>query len=148
MPRPMVPAPNNNGHVAAVNCCKNLTSFSLNNRISLIPYFSNAGRSIPIPNAKPVYLLWIDAAVLQHLGMNHSATQNFKPARSFTNTASFTITKQATDIHFGTGLGKRKITWPETDFHILAKHFLHKKIKVCFRSANETFSSIYNPSTW
>ena len=40
-----------------VNCFKNLISFSLNNLISLIPYFNSAGRSIPIPNAKPVYLL-------------------------------------------------------------------------------------------
>ena len=42
---------------AAVNCFKNRTSFSLNKRISLMPYFSMAGRSIPIPKAKPVYLL-------------------------------------------------------------------------------------------
>ncbi len=41
--------------IAEVNCFKNLTSFSLKSRISLIPYFSIAGRSIPIPKANPEY---------------------------------------------------------------------------------------------
>src|SRR5215510_8853648 len=47
---------NHKRYTAEVNCFKNLTSFSLKRRISLIPYFNNAGRSIPMPNAKPVYL--------------------------------------------------------------------------------------------
>src|SRR5258705_3012304 len=44
-------------YIALVNCFKNLTSFSLNRRISLMPYLSMAGRSMPMPKAKPVYLL-------------------------------------------------------------------------------------------
>src|SRR5688572_30573118 len=45
-----------NSQIADVNCFKNLTSFSLKRRISLMPYFSIAGRSIPIPKANPEYL--------------------------------------------------------------------------------------------
>ena len=37
--------------VAAVNCRRNLTSFSLKSRMSVMPYFNMAGRSIPMPKA-------------------------------------------------------------------------------------------------
>src|SRR5206468_3283888 len=42
---------------ALVNCFRKRASFSLNIRISFTSYNKRAGRSIPIPNANPVYLL-------------------------------------------------------------------------------------------
>ena len=46
--------------------------------------------------------------------------------------AAFTAADEAADIHFGTGLGKRKITGAKTHFHLFAKHFLHKEVQGLF----------------
>src|SRR5476651_2534305 len=43
--------------ISVLNCFRKRTSFSENNRRSRITYFKLAILSIPIPNAKPVYLV-------------------------------------------------------------------------------------------
>src|SRR5581483_1540900 len=44
-----------NPHAAPWNCSRNRTSPSTNSRMSLTPYRTMATRSMPIPNANPVY---------------------------------------------------------------------------------------------
>ncbi len=52
--------------------------------------------------------------------------------RHTTDIATIATTDQATDIHFCTGLCKRKVRWPETYFGFFPKHFLYKIIKCLF----------------
>src|SRR5690606_21418111 len=51
----------------------------------------------------------------------------------FANPAAFTSTNQTTDVHFGTGFGKRKIGGTKSHLYIFAKHFLHKKVQCLFK---------------
>ena len=47
----------------------------------------------------------------------------------FANITTIAATDEATDIHFGTWLGKREIRRAKTDFYCFAEHFLHKEIE-------------------
>src|ERR1051326_2344621 len=52
--------------------------------------------------------IWIDTAILKHIGMYHSAAENLKPARVFANAAPLALAERATDVHFSARFGKRE----------------------------------------
>ena len=110
-----------------------------------MPYFSIAGRSIPHAKGKAGIFIRIDIAVRKYIRMHHAATQDFYPTCFLTDITTAAAADKTAYIHFSAGFGKRKIRRPETYLNIFPVHFFYKKYKVCLRSANETFSSIYNP---
>ena len=85
----------------------------------------------------------VDTTIVQHSRMHHTATENFHPTGFFTNITTFAATDQATDIHFGTWFGKRKISWAKTDLYSITKHFLYKKVQGLFKiSERNIFSNV------
>ena len=70
-----------------------------------MPYFSMAMRSIPMPKAKPWYRGAVDAAVLQHVGMDHAAAQDLQPVAAVAD-LQLAAPAQAADIDLGRGLGE------------------------------------------
>ena len=71
--------------------------------------------------------LAVDAARLEHIGVNHAATQNLYPASVLAETAAFATAQHARDIHLGAGLGEWEVTGAQPDFGVFAKEFLYKE---------------------
>src|SRR5262245_11652840 len=53
--------------------------------------------------------LVVDADMLEHLGMNHSAPQHFKPAAVTAHPTTSALAHHTLDVHFGRRLGERKV---------------------------------------
>src|SRR4029078_6234305 len=103
---------------------------------------------MPIPNAKPVYLLGsipqfcnTFGCTIPHprISSQPVCLQTLQP-----------LPPQRVQLISISALGSvnGKYEGRKRTFTSLPYISLTKKYKVCFRSAKETFSSIYNPSTW
>src|SRR6266850_2861719 len=75
--------------------------------------------------------LWIVADKTEHLGIDHTGTENFQPARRFANPAglpfrnrSFAAANQTLDVDLGARFGERKETGPKPHPGILAEDLL------------------------
>ena len=55
-----------------------------------------------------VYLA-VDAASFEHIGVNHTATQNFHPTGAFAECAALAAAEVARDVHFSRWLGEWEI---------------------------------------
>src|SRR5579862_1640281 len=90
------------------------------------PFYSHA-------ECKTCVCIAVNAKVLKHFRMNHSAAENFYPACMFANVATNAATNSAIDIHFGAWFRKWEVGRAKTNFYVNAKHFLDKKIKRLFK---------------
>ena len=59
-------------------------------------------------------LFRIDAAVLEYVRVNRTATADFHPARALATAAALATAEHAAHIHFGTGLREREEARAET----------------------------------
>jgi hypothetical protein len=133
---------------SALNCSINRTSFSKNKRMSLTLYFNMAIRSIPIPKAKPVYL---SGSILQLLKTAGSTIpqpiistqpvylQMLQPSPPQSE-QEMSISAEGSVKGKYDGLSLMRVSCPNIS--------LAKYNNVWRKSANDTFSSIYNPSTF
>ena len=63
-------------------------SLSRKARMSRMPWRSMAMRSVPMPKAKPWYLLGIEPAVAQHDRMDHARAEDRQPAGALARRAA------------------------------------------------------------
>src|SRR5690606_17085179 len=56
----------------------------------------------------------VNAAILQNIGINHTASQYFHPSGTLAHIATVAFTDGATDIHFCGRLREREVRWAET----------------------------------
>ena len=66
----------------------------------------------------------VDAAVFQHEGMHHPATENLDEALTLTQAAALATALEARDVHLGGGLGEGEVVGPETHLGLLTVHLL------------------------
>ena len=84
-----------------------------------MPYLSMASRSTPMPKAKPVKLLRVDAAVLQHLGVDHAGAEDLEPAGLLAGAAALAVlpaapaADRAGDVDLGPRLDEREVARAE-----------------------------------
>ena len=116
--------------------------------MSLMPYFSMVMRSIPIPKAKPVYFLLSMLQASRTFGSTIPQPRiSSQPVYLQTLQPSPPQIEQLTSISAdGSVNGKYEGRKRICDFS--PKSSRAKYSKVCFRSANDTFSSTYKPSIW
>ena len=92
-------------------------------------YFSWQILSMPIPNAKPVYLLGSMPKFCSIFGCTIPLPRISTQPLCLHTLHPDAAADQAADIHLRTGFREWKIRRAETDLHRFAEHFLHKKIK-------------------
>ena len=63
------------------------------------------------------------AACLEHVGVNHAASENLNPPGMLAEATPTASTNMARYVHLGTGFGKREIAWAQTYSGIFAEHF-------------------------
>src|SRR5215813_12640589 len=71
-----------------------------------------SGQCRQVERAEAVVLVWIDAAVLEHVRMHHPAAEDLHPVLAFAET-HLVLALAALDIGFERGLGERKERGPE-----------------------------------
>ena len=85
-----------------------------------------AMRSSPMPKAKPEYLVGVNAAAFQHLGMDHAGAQELNPALAVAGGADLAVHLTsavafvALHVHLAAGLGEGEVVGTEADHRILA----------------------------
>src|SRR5260370_35248268 len=68
---------------------------------------------------KALELVGIDAAVIQHVGMAHSAAEDFQPVLALAEPYAVLVAA-ALDFDFERGLGEREIRRPESHLDVIA----------------------------
>ncbi len=99
-------------HAAPSNRSRNRTSPSTNSRMSFTPYLTIATRSIPMPNAKPVYRSESYAAVLEHLRMDHPGAEQLEPSVA-AHAAPHAAADEARHRDLAPGLDEREVVGRE-----------------------------------
>ena len=127
---------------ASSNCSKNFKSFSKNSLRSLMPYFSMAMRSTPMPKAKPVYFSGSMPLAMRMLGSHMpqpristqpvclQMLQPLPPQMLHEMSISAEVSVK------GKYEGRKRTLVPSP------KNSCTKWYKVCFKSAKETPSSM------
>jgi len=85
------------------------------------------------PKSETGINLRINSTVIKNIGINHSTSQDLNPSGIFADTATFSPTNKAGDIHLCRGLCKWEIGWPKTDACIFTKQLMSKIIKGLFQ---------------
>ena len=71
----------------------------------------------------------IDAAHLEHVGVNHAATENLEPARALAHAATFAMAYTARHIDLCRRLGEREVVRTEARFAVGAEHSLAEVVE-------------------
>ena len=86
--------------------------------------------------------LRIDAVGLQYVGVDHAAAQNLQPTRALADRTALAAAEVARDVDLGRGSVKGKYDGRIRMAVCSPKSSLAKNSSDCFRSANETPSSM------
>lgn len=71
----------------------------------------------------------VDAALGEHVGVDHPCPEDFEPTGSFADGASFAMAYFAADIYLSAGFGEGEIAGAETGFYILPEHLLREVVE-------------------
>ena len=66
----------------------------------------------------------VDAASFEHIGVYHTAAQDFHPTGAFAECASLAAAEVARDVHFSRWLSEWEIRRTKTNLCVWAEHFL------------------------
>src|SRR5262245_5365876 len=82
------------------------------------PVFQHGDAIDPHAPRKALELVWIDAAVFQHIGMHHPATENLQPILAFAETDAVLVAP-ALDVDLERRLGEREIRRAEAHLDVI-----------------------------
>lgn len=85
------------------------------------------------PESVTLPLFRVVADIFKYRWMDHTATEDFKPARLLADSAPFPFAKNATHKNFGARLGEGEVVGTETNLNPLAKEALGEGIKRSFQ---------------
>ena len=69
----------------------------------------------------------VDAALLQHVGVDHTAAQNLYPAGVLAEATALTTADEARDVHLGTRFCEGEVTGTQADLRVGTEHLLGKR---------------------
>ena len=64
----------------------------------------------------------VDAAVVEHIGIDHAAAENLDPAGVLAEVAAGAAADVAGDVHLGRGFGEGEVGGAQADAHVGAEH--------------------------
>ena len=80
-------------------------------------------------------LLGVDAAELQHVGIDHTTAKDLNPAGMLAESATLTATDEAGDVHLCTGLREGEVGGTQADLGVSTEHLTGKRqqhlLEVC-----------------
>ena len=71
--------------------------------------------------------LGVDAAELEHVGVDHTAAEDLHPAGVLAEATAFATTDEAGDVHLGRGLREGEVGGAQTDLGVGTEHLLGKR---------------------
>lgn len=66
----------------------------------------------------------VDAASFEHIGVYHTAAQDFHPTGAFAECAALAAAEVARDVHFSRWLGEWEVRWAQANLCFRTEHFL------------------------
>ena len=64
----------------------------------------------------------VDATLFEHVGVNHTASQNLYPAGVLAEAAALAATDEARDVHLGTGFCEGEVAGTQANLRVGAEH--------------------------